>query len=114
MSSHRQIFKSTALIGGTQVINMGIGIVRTKALALMLGPAGMGLAGLYMTATGLIGSVTGLGLNASGVRQIAEATSTNDEIRVARTIITLRRVSLISGVFGMLLLLALAPTLSRT
>jgi len=114
MSSHRQIFKSTALIGGAQVINMGIGIVRTKALALMLGPAGMGLAGLYMTATGLIGSVAGLGLNASGVRQIAEAASTNDEIRVARTIITLRRVSLISGVFGMLLLLALAPTLSRT
>ncbi len=46
MSSHRQIFKSTALIGGTQVINMGIGIVRTKALAVLLGPAGMGLAGL--------------------------------------------------------------------
>ena len=27
-----QIFKSTALIGGTKVINMWIGIVRTKAL----------------------------------------------------------------------------------
>ena len=73
MSSHRQIFKSTALIGGAQVINMGIGVVRTKALAVLLGPAGMGLAGLYMTATGLVGSVAGLGINASGVRQIAEA-----------------------------------------
>ncbi|MGH7950336.1 MAG: O-antigen translocase [Limisphaerales bacterium] len=114
MSSHRRIFKSTALIGGTQIINMGIGIVRTKVLALLLGPAGMGLAGLYMTATGLIGSVAGLGLNASGVRQIADAAGTNDETRIARTIITLRRVSLISGVLGMLLVLALAPVLSRT
>lgn len=114
MSSHRQIFKSSALIGGAQVINMGIGIVRTKALALMLGPAGMGLAGLYMTATGLIGSVAGLGLNASGVRQIAEAAGTNDQTRIARTIITVRRVALISGIVGMMAVLALAPLLSRT
>jgi PST family polysaccharide transporter len=114
MSSHRQIFKSTALIGGAQVINMGIGIVRTKALALLLGPAGMGLAGLYMTAAGLVGSVAGLGINASGVRQIAEAAGTNDETRIARTIITLRRVALISGLLGMMLVLALAPLLSRT
>ena len=114
MSSHRQIFKSTALIGGTQVIKMGIGIVRTKALAVLLGPSGMGLAGLYMTATGLIGSVAGLGLNASGVRQIAEAAGSRDESRIARTIITLRRVSFISGVLGMVLVLALAPVLSRT
>ena len=114
MSSHRQIFKSTALIGGTQVINMGIGIVRTKALAVLLGPAGMGLAGLYMTATGLIGSVAGLGLNTSGVRQIAEAAGTQDETRIARTIIILRRVTLISGLLGMALVLALAPLLSRT
>ena len=114
MSSHRQIFKSTALIGGTQVINMGIGVARTKALALLLGPAGMGLAGLYMTATGLIGSVAGLGLNASGVRQIAEAAGTNDETRVARTIISLRRIALISGLLGAALVLALAPFLSRT
>lgn len=103
-----------ALIGGTQVINMGIGIVRTKALALMLGPAGMGLAGLYMTATGLIGSVAGLGINASGVRQIAEAAGTDDQTRIARTIITVRRVALISGIVGMLAVLALAPLLSRT
>jgi PST family polysaccharide transporter len=114
MSSHRQIFKSTAIIGGAQVINMGIGIVRTKALAVLLGTAGMGLAGLYLSATALIGSVAGLGLNASGVRQIAEAAGTNDETRIARTVITLRRVALISGLLGMALVLALAPLLSRT
>src|ERR1039458_506462 len=114
MSSHRQIFKSTAIIGGAQVINMGIGIVRTKALAVLLGTAGMGLAGLYLSATGLIGSVAGLGLNASGVRQIAEAAGTQDQTRIARTIVTLRRVALISGLLGMALVLALAPLLSRT
>lgn len=114
MSSHRQIFKSTALIGGTQVINMVIGIFRTKVLAVLLGPAGMGLAGLYMSATALIGSIAGLGINASGVRQIAEASGTSDEERIARTVVTLHRVSLFSGLLGMVLVLALAPLLSRT
>jgi PST family polysaccharide transporter len=114
MSSHRQIFKSTALIGGMQVVNLGIGIVRNKALALLLGTAGWGVAGLYTAAASLIGSVSGLGINASGVRQIAAAVGTGDDHRVARTIITLRRASLISGFLGMTLLLALAPVLSRT
>lgn len=113
MSSHRQIFKSTALIGGTQIINLGMAVVRTKALALMLGPSGIGLAGLYMAATGLIGSLAGLGLNASGVRQIAEAAGTNDEIQIARTIVTLRRVALISGLLGTVLVLVLSQLLSR-
>ena len=114
MSSHRQIFKTTALIAGTQVVNLAIGIVRTKVLAMLLGPAGMGLAGLYSSATSLVGSLAGLGLNASGVRQIAEAAGTHDETRIARTIVTVRRLALISGVLGMVLVLALAPVLSRT
>jgi antigen flippase len=114
MSSHRQIFKSTALIGGTQIINMVIGILRTKVLAVLLGPAGLGLAGLYVSATSLIGSIAGLGINASGVRQIAEAAGTNDEERIARTIVTLHRVSLFSGMLGMVLILVLAKLLSRT
>lgn len=114
MSSHRQIFKSTALIGSTQVINLGISILRTKVLATLLGPAGMGLAGLYMSAVGFIGAVSGLGLNASGVRQISAAAGANDQTRIAITVITLRRLALISGALGMLTVLGLAPVLSRT
>lgn len=114
MSSHRQIFKSTALIGSTQVINLGINILRTKVLATLLGPAGMGLAGLYMSAVGFIGAVSGLGLNASGVRQISAAAGANDQRRIAITVITLRRLALISGTLGMLTVLGLAPVLSRT
>ena len=45
--SYGQILKSSALIGGAQVANITIGIVRTKAMAMLLGPAGFGLFGLY-------------------------------------------------------------------
>ena len=47
MTSHRQIFKSSAIIGGASVINVIISIVKVKLLAVLLGPAGVGLMGLY-------------------------------------------------------------------
>jgi len=113
MSSYRQIFKSTALIGATQAANIIIGILRTKALAVLLGPAGMGLAGAYLTVAGFVGGVTGLGLGNSGVRQIAEAAGMDDQAKIAKTILTLRRTSMLSGTLGMIIVLALSVPLSR-
>ncbi|MGA2556278.1 MAG: O-antigen translocase [Verrucomicrobiota bacterium] len=113
MSSYRQIFKSTALVGGAQVITTIVGIVRTKALALMLGTSGMGLAGLYMSATGLVGSIAGLGIGTSGVRQIAEAAAKGDERRVACTVQTLRFTALLSGLVGTLVVLCCCVPIGR-
>jgi len=100
--SYRQIFKSTSIIGGSQVLNVLIGIARTKALAVLLGPSGMGLAGMYQSATGLVGTITGFGIGQAGVRQIAEAAGTKDDAKIARTIRTLRRTALVSGILGTL------------
>ncbi len=113
MSSYRQIFKSTALVGGAQVFMILIGIVRTKALALLLGPSGIGTAGLYQSATALIANVSGMGIGVSGVRQIADAAASNDSIKISRTIIALRRTSAIAGFIGLLAVLALSVPLSR-
>ena len=71
--TYGQILKSSALIGGSSVLNIGIGIVRTKAMAVLLGPAGFGLMGLYGSIADLAVSIAGMGVNSSGVRQIAEA-----------------------------------------
>ena len=112
MSSYRQIFKSTAIIGAAQVANIGIGIVRNKALAVFLAPAGFGLAGTYLTVTGFVGGVSGLGLGMSGVRQIAEAAASGDQNKITRTIQALRWASFLSGILGMVVLLALCVPLS--
>lgn len=112
-NSYRQIFKSTTLIGGSQVINILLGIVRTKILAVLLGPSGVGIIGLYTSITGLVGTFTGMGISSSGVRQIAEAVGTGDDDRIARTAITLRRVAIILGAAGAVTLVACAYPLSR-
>ncbi|MGA2936320.1 MAG: O-antigen translocase [Syntrophobacteraceae bacterium] len=113
-NSHRQIFKSTALIGGAQVINILLGIVRTKVLAILLGPSGMGIAGLYQSATGLIGTLAGFGIGSAGVRQIAEAAGTGDEDRIAGTVRTLRLTSLLSGLVGMIVILLFCRRIGYT
>ncbi|MEJ5378462.1 MAG: O-antigen translocase [bacterium] len=110
--SHRQILKSTTLVGGSQVINIIIGIVRTKFMAILLGPAGVGLMGIYQSAIGMVGTITGLGIGSSGVRQIAEAAGSGDDKKIARTIYALRRTAIILGFLGMGVTIALSKQLS--
>jgi len=98
--TYGQILKSTALIGGSSVLNVAFGIVRTKAMAVFLGPAGFGLMGLYGSIADLVASIVGMGVNSSGVRQIAEAVGSGETERIARTVAVLRRISVLLGILG--------------
>jgi PST family polysaccharide transporter len=60
-------------MGGAQVISLASGFLRTKVIALVLGPAGVGLAGLFNTYSGNISALAGCGLGTSGVRLVAGA-----------------------------------------
>lgn len=111
-SSYGQILKSSSIIGGAQGVNYLIGLVRTKLVAVLLGPSGVGLVGLYVSATTLVGTLAGLGIGSSGVREVAEAHATGDADRVARTVKTLRRACWVTGLLGWLLSIALAYPLS--
>jgi enterobacterial common antigen flippase len=111
--SYGQILKSSGLIGSSQLINIGFRIVRTKAMALLLGPSGVGLLSLYSSISDMATLLAGMGLNSSGVRQIAEAVATSDTRRVAKTVTALRRVALLVGTIGGLLLVALCMPVSR-
>jgi enterobacterial common antigen flippase len=111
--SYRQILKSSALIGGSSAINIVIGILRTKAMAILLGPAGFGLSGLYSSISDLAQSLAGMGLSSSGVRQIAEAAGSSQPERIAITSSVLRRVSLLLGLLGAIMLVLLSGSVSH-
>jgi len=98
--TYGQILKSSALVGGSSVLNIAIGIVRTKAMAMLLGPAGFGLFGLYGSIANLTQSIAGMGVNGSGVRQIAEAAGSGDKVRIGQTTAVLRRRSIVLGLLG--------------
>ena len=89
-----------------------IGMLQTKLVAVLLGPSGVGLVGLYQSATGLVGAVTSLGIGGSAVREVAEAYGTGNPERVARTVKVLRRACWATGLLGWLLTVVLAWPLS--
>jgi antigen flippase len=111
--SYRQILKSSALIGGSSIVAIAIGMVRTKAMAVLLGPAGFGLMGLYTSIADFTRSVAEFGINGSGVRQIAEAAGSGEEERIARTAFVLRRTAVVLGLIGAGMLVAFSGLASQ-
>ncbi|MBN2394280.1 MAG: O-antigen translocase [Anaerolineae bacterium] len=111
--AYRGIFKATSLFGGVQVFNILISIVRSKIIALLLGPAGVGIAGLLTGTTTLVGGLTNFGLRTSAVKDVAAANASGDPERVATIAVVLRRWVWITGLLGVVITAGLSPWLSQ-
>jgi O-antigen/teichoic acid export membrane protein len=110
--SKKQILKSTGILGSAQLINIIVGIIRVKVLAILLGATGVGIAGLYQTTIDLIRSVTGFGIGYSAVRDIAASVATKDERKVAIAITVLRKWSWATGILAMFVTVIFSKQLS--
>lgn len=112
-SSYRQILKATSIFGGVQAFKILIAIINSKAIALLLGPAGMGIIGLFNSTIGLIGGLTNFGLGTSAVKDVAAANATGNDSRIATIVKVLRRWVWITGLLGALVMLIFSPWLSK-
>ncbi len=112
-TSQRQIFKSTGIIGGAKVLTIIIGIVRVKVVAVLLGPTGIGVMSLLQATIDLVRNATGLGINISGVRDIADSAITKNAQIMANTVTILRRWAVGTGVLGLLVTVSLSFQLSN-
>ena len=113
-SSYRSIFKATSLFGGVQVYNILIGIVKAKFIAVLLGPAGMGIQGLLSAGINLIKSFTSFGLSTSAIRDVADANGSGDMQKVGRAVAILRRLVWITGLLGLVATAVFSPILSKS
>lgn len=111
--SYRQIMKATSLFGGVQFFQILISVVRSKFVAILLGPSGMGIVGLLTSTIALVGGLTNFGLGTSAVKNISEANATGDNHRISTVISVLRRLVWITGLLGAFLTLFLSPWLSE-
>jgi O-antigen/teichoic acid export membrane protein len=112
-SSYRQIVKATSLFGGVQFFQILISVVRSKFVAILLGPSGMGIVGLLTSTTGLITGLTNFGLGTSAIKNISEATATNDNARISSVITVMRRLVWLTGLLGAIVTLVFSPWLSE-
>ncbi|MEZ4877574.1 MAG: oligosaccharide flippase family protein [Flavobacterium sp.] len=105
--------KATSIFGGVQVFNIFITLIRGKAVALLIGTAGMGLNGLLLSGLNLIKTVTSLGINESAVKDIARAHNSNDELHVRTTFQAFKRLIWFTALFGIVATIVFSPLLSK-
>jgi PST family polysaccharide transporter len=94
-SSYRRILETSSIVGSASLVSILIGVLRIKALAVLLGPAGVGLVSLYTNLMSTAAAVASMGINAVGTRQIAEAATRDD----ARTLAVTRRAMVLLALF---------------
>ena len=112
--SYQHILKYTGIFGGVQGLNIVLGLVRTKLIALLLGPSGMGLASLFNTTVGFVSQATNLGVSFSAVRHLSSLYDAGDEAALAHFVKVVRGWSLLTALLGMLVCVMIGPLLSQT
>lgn len=112
-NSYTHILKYTGLFGGVQGINILVGLVRNKLVALILGTMGMGLLALYSSTIKLVGDSTNLGLAISAVRDISSAFEKGDRMMLERRIAVFRCWCLLTAMLGFVVCLLMAPWLDK-
>ena len=98
--TYGQILRSSALVGASSALEICLRIVRSKVMAILLGPSGVGLFGLYTSIVDLAQTFAGLGVNRSGVREIAQVFRAGESERIARIVSVIRSTSIGLGVAG--------------
>lgn len=101
------------ITGGSQVLIVLAGIVRTKVLAVVLGPIGIGIASIYQLIIDLSKSITGLGINVSSVKNIAQAAASDDSYKLSKVFFIVKRWTLFTGLLGMILCIVFAKSISK-
>ena len=111
--SYRKVLNATSLFGGVQFINIILRLIRSKAIALLIGPIGMGISNLLLTTMELINGLTNLGLERSAVKDISLANTNSNSKSVAITISILKKLVWLTITVGVILMILSAPWLSE-
>ncbi len=112
-NSYTHIFKYTSLFGSIQGLNILIGLIRNKIIAVLLGPAGVGLISIYNTASVLLQNSTNFGIQISGVREMSGFFERSDQEGLNRSIRIVRTWSFLAAVLGFLACMLLSSRLSQ-
>lgn len=112
--SYRSIFKATTLFGGVQIYQIIISVIKSKFVAVLLGPFGVGIQGLYTSALELVQTITKMGLLQSAVRDVSEANGSGQQERINTVVSVLRKLVWITGLLGMISVIVFSPVLSKT
>lgn len=111
-SAFNQILKSTSILGGVQIMNIIVLVIRSKFIAILLGPIGIGISGMLTATIGIISGMTNFGLGTSAIRDISVAFEKGNSNRISIITQVLNRWVWVTGLIGMILVILFSPLLS--
>lgn len=113
VNSYRRIVQTSSVIAGASLINILASFFRMKVAAIVLGPAGIGVVGLFQNLIATAASIASLGVSTVGTRLIAESSDepTSPAMIVARKALAMGSVLL--AVIGMLIVWLLRDVLAK-
>lgn len=103
--------KAVGIFGGTQMWTILCSIIRSKLVALWIGPVGFGLFSIFNSAIDLIVAISSMGIRSSAVRDLA--TGQGNRSRLAALVTIVARWGFMLGLAGAAVTLAAAPLLSK-
>ena len=102
----KDILWSTVIVGGGSLVTVICGVVRGKVISIAVGPAGIGLQGLLQSTLRTTTAIANMGLNTSGVREVARLRGADDTAELGHTLRALRRATLVLGGIAAAILIA--------
>ncbi|MDD4993936.1 MAG: oligosaccharide flippase family protein [Paludibacter sp.] len=108
-SSYNQILKTTSVFGAVKIFTVLINMFKSKIIAVFLGPQGMGIFGLLSYPLNLAVQLFGLGINTSGIPEVAKQKNEQDRSEILYVIKYWNR---IAGLLGTILVFLFAPIIS--
>lgn len=112
-ASQRSILRTSSISAAAQVVNVVSSIVRMKFAAILLGPAGVGLVGLYSNLLQTASALAALGTGGAGTRQIAFAAGSEADLAMRRARRALSWVTWAASGIGTVLFWLASPWLAR-
>lgn len=107
-NQYRSMAKGTAMMGGVQVFNIIINLIRGKLVAMFLGPQGMGVMSLLQSSGTMIQQVSSCGLNLSAVKEVSATEEKRNHV-----IAVIRKLLIISSLLGVVATIVLSSGLSK-
>ena len=107
---YKEAIKGTTIFGGLKIITIILSVIKSKAIALLIGPIGFGINSILNSTINLVRLITGLGIEQSGVKEVSEVK--DDLYLLSKKVHTVRFFSWITGIAGFIFLLVLSPLIS--
>lgn len=111
-NSYGSVLKAIGLFGGVKVFQIIVSILKNKIVAVILGPFGIGVAGMLTSTMELVKTLTGFGLQTSSVREISQSYESGDVKSLSTVTTVLKKLVVYTGLLGTIAALILSRYLS--